>query len=57
MGKDKMPIFLWQHLKNGDGFAGLGIVERMILKWIIMKYERVWSGLVCFRIGVYDGLL
>jgi hypothetical protein len=55
--KDKMPVFLWQKLKNGDGFVGLGVVERIILKRIIMKYVRGWTGCICFRIGICDGLL
>ena len=39
MGKDKIPAF-----GGKDGFESLGVVGRIILKWIVMKHnERVWG--------------
>jgi hypothetical protein len=40
----RIKCFLWQNLKSGDGFARLGVVVRIILKWNIMKYVRGWTG-------------
>jgi hypothetical protein len=39
--------FWWGNLKEGYHLEDLGVVGRLILKWILNKLDwRVWSGLI-----------
>jgi hypothetical protein len=34
----------------------LGVIRRIILKWIFLKYDGAWCGLIWLRIGTGAGL-
>ena len=34
-----------------------GIDGRVMLKWIIKKWNGTWNGLICLKIGTGEGLL
>jgi hypothetical protein len=41
-----------------DNLEGTGVDERIILKWILKKYDgRVWTGFIWLRIRAGSGLL
>jgi hypothetical protein len=48
--------FRWGDLWEGDYLEDLGVDWRIILKFIIMKWdEKVWTGLIWLRIGTGTG--
>jgi hypothetical protein len=34
-----------------------GVDERIILKWILRKWDEAWTGMIWLRIGTGGGLL
>jgi hypothetical protein len=58
VGEDVHTVFWWGDLREGDHLEipdGDGII---ILKFICKKWDgRVWTGLICLRIGTDGGLL
>jgi hypothetical protein len=49
--------FWWRDLSGRDGLKGLGIGERMILKWIYKKWDwEALTGLMWLRIGQVRGV-
>ena len=50
--------FWWGHLRERDHFGDTDIDGRIVLRWIIWKWdEGVWTGLSWFRVGTGDGHL
>ena len=50
--------FWWGDLTERDHLENLGIVGRMILKFIFKKWDaEVWIGLIWLRMGKGDGHL
>jgi hypothetical protein len=50
--------FWWGDLREGDHLGDQGIDGRIILKWILKKWdEGAWTELIWLRIGTGDGLL
>jgi hypothetical protein len=50
--------FQWGNLTKRDHLEDPGIDERIILKWILKKWDRrVWTGLMWLIIGTGGGLL
>jgi hypothetical protein len=48
----------WNHVLVGDNLQDLGIVEKIILKYILEKQDgRAWTGYVWNRVGMGCGLL
>jgi hypothetical protein len=57
-GGETYTGFWWGHPRERDHLEDPGIDRRIILKWIFMKWNvRIWTGSICFRIGIVDGLL
>jgi hypothetical protein len=57
VGGDEKCIQL-ESLKGRDDAEDLGIDGNIILEWILGKYVgKVWTGFICFRIGIGGGLL
>jgi hypothetical protein len=51
-------IFWLEKLKGRDYSENLGVVERIILKWIFGKQrEKLWAGCIWLTIGISGGLL
>ena len=47
--------FWWAVLRERDNLEDLGVVERIILKWIFWKWdEEAWTGFIWLRIGTGD---
>ena len=45
-------------MDEGDHLEGVGLVGRIILKWMFKKWNgKVWAGLLWLRIGTDGGLL
>ena len=50
--------FLWRILRDRDYFEALGVDERTIIKWNLMKFVgKAWDELIWPRIGTCGGLL
>jgi hypothetical protein len=49
--------FLWGKLMERDDLEGLGVDERLILKWIFKNRNGTWTRLIWLRIGAGDGCL
>jgi len=48
----------WGNLKERDHLGDPGMDGRIILRWILRKWDvGVWSGLIWLRIGTGGGLL
>jgi hypothetical protein len=55
----EMHTEVWlESLKGRDNMEGLGIDERILLEWILVKWGgKVWTGFIWIRIGTAGGLL
>jgi hypothetical protein len=50
--------FWWENLKERDNLEDPGEDGRIILRWILRKWdEGVWTGRSCIRIGTGGGHL
>jgi hypothetical protein len=49
--------FRWGDLMEGDRLEDADIDGRIILNWILRKWDRAWTGLIWLRIGTGGGLL
>jgi hypothetical protein len=50
--------FGWENLRERDHLGDPGLDGKMILRWIITKWDlRVWTGSICFRIRTVGGLV
>jgi hypothetical protein len=50
--------FWWESQKERDHYEDLDIGGRIILEWILERYDEVvWIGLIWLRIGTSGGLL
>jgi hypothetical protein len=50
--------FRWVSQKERDQWEGSDLIGKIILKWILDKYDGVvWTGLTWLRIGTSCGLL
>jgi hypothetical protein len=48
--------FWWVSQKEGDQYTDLDVGGRIILRWILEKYDGVvWTGLIWLRIGIVEG--
>jgi hypothetical protein len=57
-GKEVHTGFWWGDLSEGDHLGDPGIDGRLILKWILKKWDGgAWTGLSWLRIGTGGGLL
>ena len=53
-GGEAYTGFWWGHPRERDP----GVDRRIILRWIFRKWDaRIWTGSICFRIGIVGGLL
>jgi hypothetical protein len=39
----------WENVRETDQLEGLGLDGRIILKWILKKWDRGWAGLTLYR--------
>ena len=50
--------FWWGNLKQGDNFEDPSVDGRIILEWILGKWDRgAWTTYIWLRIETSDGLL
>jgi hypothetical protein len=49
--------FCCVNLREGDHLEDPGVDGRIILKWILEKWVRVWIGSIWLRIGTGGGIL
>jgi hypothetical protein len=48
----------WGSLNERDHFKDLGVERKIILKWILRKYDnRAWSKFISLKIGIGVGFL
>jgi len=48
----------WGNLRERDHLEDQGLDGRIILKWILKKWNvMAWIGLICLRIGTCGGVL
>ena len=48
----------WGSLNERDNFKGLRVERKIILKWILRKYDnRAWSEFISLKIGISVGFL
>jgi hypothetical protein len=48
--------FWWGNLREGDHLEDRGVDVRIILKWILEKWNGAWTGSIWLRIGTGGGL-
>jgi hypothetical protein len=44
----------WESLKGREYLRDLSIDEKVILKWMLQKYDVTWTGFIWLRIGTSD---
>jgi hypothetical protein len=44
-------VFWWGNLRERDHFEDQDLDGRIILRWIIRKWDGAWTGLIWLRIG------
>jgi hypothetical protein len=49
--------FWLENLRGKNHFEDLGVDGRIILRWILRKFEGAWTGLSWLRIGTGGGQL
>jgi hypothetical protein len=49
--------FWWGDLREGDHLGDPGVDGRVILNWVLKKWDGARTGLSWLRIGTGDGLL
>ena len=47
--------FCWGNMRERVLLEGQGVYGRIILKWIIKKWNGIWIGLIWLRIGIHAG--
>jgi len=59
MGREEAYTgFWWGTLRERGQLKGPGADERIILRWIFRQWDvEVWTGSICFRIGISGGRL
>jgi hypothetical protein len=59
MGEKGMHMgYWWESLKERDHYEDLGVRGRIILRWILERWDGVvWTGMIWLRIGTGGGLL
>jgi hypothetical protein len=51
-GQEMYTRFWWEHLRERDRFEDPSVDGRMILRWILRKWDMVaWTGSIWLRLG------